>query len=89
MFFFSANEENIRQDSERELPLPNSCHKSENKQLCIPITSNFRLLRNISIVITNKRLVLLLPIRSNYVEMINTPATKLLILVSFRYVKNN
>ena len=53
------------------------------------ITSNFRLLRNISIVITNKRLVLLLPIGSNYVEMINTPATKLLILVSFRYVKNN
>ena len=50
---------------------------------------NFRLLRNISIVITNKRLVLLLPIGSNYVEMINTPATKLLILISFRYVKNN
>ena len=46
-------------------------------------------LRNISIVITNKRLVLLLPIGSNHVEMINTPATKLLILVSFRYVKNN
>ena len=34
-------------------------------------------------------LVLLLPIGSEYVKMINTPATKLLILVSFRYVKNN
>ena len=54
-----------------------------------PVTLNFRLLRNITIVITNKRLVLLLPIGSDYVEMINTPATKLLILVSFRYVKNN
>ena len=69
--------------------LPDTCHKSDDTQLCIPITSNFRLLRNISIVITHKRLVLLLPIGSNYVKMIDTPATKLLILVSFRYVKNN
>ena len=45
----------------------NSCHKSDATQLCIPIILSFRLLRNISIMITNNRLVLLLPIGSNYV----------------------
>ena len=36
-------------------------------QLRIPITSSFTLLPNISIIITNNRLVLLLPIGSSYV----------------------
>ena len=47
--------------------LPNTCRKSEATQLRIPITSSFTLLRNISIVITNNRLVLLLSIGYNYV----------------------
>ena len=50
-----------------ELPLPNTRHKSDATQLRMPITSSFTLLPNISIVITNNRLVLLLPIGSNYV----------------------
>ena len=57
----------FRKDSERELPLPDTCHKSDAPQLRISITLSFTLLRNISIVITNNRLVLLLPIGSNYV----------------------
>ena len=51
-----------------------TCHKSDATQLRIPIEphngaylSSFTLLRNICIVITNNRLVLLLPIESNYV----------------------
>ena len=63
--------------SERELPLPCSCYKSDATQLQILITLSFTLLHNISIVITNNRLVSLLPIGSNLVIMsviINTLA---------------
>ena len=64
--------------------------KSDATQLRILITLSFTLLRNITIVITNNRLVSLLPIGSNLVimsEIINTPATKLLILAGFKYLK--
>ena len=44
-----------------------TCHKSDATQLRIPVASSFTLLRSISIIITNNRLVLLLPIESNYV----------------------
>ena len=66
--------------------------KSGATQLRILMTLSFTLLCNIIIVITNNRLVLLLPIGSNLVimfEIINTPATKLLILAGFKYVKSN
>ena len=66
--------------------------KSDATQLHILIALSFTLLRNIIIVITNNGLVSLLPIGSNLVimsEIINTPATKLLILAGFKYVKSN
>ena len=91
-FICSAKEENIRKDSERELPLPYFCDKSDATQLHILITLSFTLLHNIIIVITNNRLVSLLPIGSNLVimsEIVNTPANKLLILAGFRYMKSN
>ena len=66
--------------------------KSDATQLHILITLSFTLLGNIIIVITNNRLVSLLPIGSNLVimsEIVNIPATKLLILAAFKYVKSN
>ena len=60
-------------------------------QLRIPITSSFTLLRNISIVLTNNRLVLLLPMGPIMIEIINAPATKSLFdsHMSCSTVKNN
>ena len=56
--------------------------------MCIPITSSFTLSRNVSIVITIG-LFYCRPLGLIITEIIDTPATKLLILVWFKYAKNN